>query len=124
MFAISNRICYYCHKYYGKTAYCILAVENEDKINYAMPVKDGLYDFLQLAKQVNEIARSHKEFRDKGRKPSADEYLSGFWKDDKLYPVITVVVYYGADRWTTAEPERNVCRLRRETPEICCGLPS
>ena len=99
MFAISNRICYYCHKYYGKTAYCILAVENEDKINYAMPVKDGLYDFLQLAKQVNEIARSHKEFRDKGRKPSADEYLSGFWKDDKLYPVITVVVYYGADRW-------------------------
>jgi hypothetical protein len=83
----------------GKAAYCILAVENEDKINYAMPVKNGLYDFLQLAKQVNEIARSHKEFRDKGRKPSADEYLSGFWKDDKLYPVITVVVYYGADRW-------------------------
>ena len=41
----------------GKAAYCILAVENEDKINYAMPVKNGLYDFLQLAKQVNEIAR-------------------------------------------------------------------
>lgn len=83
----------------GKAAYCILGVENEDKINYAMPVKDGLYDFMQLAKQVSEIARSHKKSRDKGRKPSGDEFLSGFWKDDKLYPVITVVVYYGANQW-------------------------
>lgn len=83
----------------GKAAYCILAVENEDKINYAIPVKDGLYDFMQLAKQVSEVAHSHKESWQKGRKPSGDEYLSGFWKDDKLYPVITVVVYYGADQW-------------------------
>ncbi len=30
----------------GRAAYCILAVENETKINYAMPVKDGLYDFM------------------------------------------------------------------------------
>ena len=83
----------------GKAAYCILAVENEDKINYAMPVKDGLYDFMQLAKQVSEIARSHKKSENKVRKPSSDEYLSGFWKDDRLYPVITVVIYYGADQW-------------------------
>lgn len=83
----------------GKVAYCILAIENENKINYAMPVKDGLYDFLQLAKQVSEIARSHRKSSDKSRKPSGDEYLSGFWRDDRLYPVITLVVYYGADQW-------------------------
>lgn len=83
----------------GKAAYCILGVENEDKINYAMPVKDGLYDFMQLAKQVSEIARSHKKSENKGRKPSSDEYLSGFWKDDRLYPVVTVVVYYGSGQW-------------------------
>lgn len=35
-------------------AYCILAVENEAKINYAMSVKDGLYEFMQFAKQVKE----------------------------------------------------------------------
>lgn len=63
------------------------------------PVKDGLYDFMQLAKQVTEIARSHKKSENKVRKPSSDEYLSGFWKDDRLYPVITVVIYYGADQW-------------------------
>ena len=83
----------------GRAAYCILAAENEDKINYAMPVKDGLYDFMQLAKQVTETARSHKESENKDRKPSKDEYLSGFWKDDRLLPVITLVIYYGADEW-------------------------
>lgn len=42
----------------GRAAYCILAVENESKINYAMPVKDGLYDFMQLAGQVTKAAKS------------------------------------------------------------------
>lgn len=83
----------------GRAAYCILAVENEDKINYAMPVKDGLYDFIQLAKQVAETAGSHRKSDDKDKKPGKDEFLSGFWKEDRLLPVITLVVYYGADKW-------------------------
>ena len=53
--------------------------------------------FLYHGEQVSEIARSHKKSENKVRKPSRDEYLSGFWKDDRLYPVITVVIYYGAD---------------------------
>lgn len=76
----------------GTAAYCILAVENESKINYAMPVKDGLYDFMQLAKQVTETAGSHKK---DSRKATSDEFLSGFWKSDRLLPVVTLVVYYG-----------------------------
>ncbi len=83
----------------GRAAYCILAVENENKINYAMPVKDGLYDFIQLARQVTETARSHRKSDNKDKKPSKDEFLSGFWKEDRLLPVITLVVYYGADKW-------------------------
>ena len=44
----------------GKAAYAILAVENEVKVNYTMPVKSGLYDFLQLAHQVTAAAVSHR----------------------------------------------------------------
>ena len=80
----------------GRAAYCILAVENESKINYAMPVKDGLYDFMQLARQVTETAKSHKK---SNIMPTADEYLSGFWKSDRLLPVVTLVVYFGAEEW-------------------------
>lgn len=83
----------------GRAAYCILAVENEMKINYAMPVKDGLYDFLQLAKQVAETARSHKKSSNEEKKPSSDEFLSGFWKGDRLLPVVTLTIYFGTGKW-------------------------
>ncbi len=83
----------------GKAAYCILAVENESKINYAMPVKNGLYDFMQLARQVAETTGSHKRTPNDSAKPSKDEFLSGFWKSDRLLPVVTLTVYFGADTW-------------------------
>lgn len=72
-------------------AYCILAAENETKINYAMPVKNGLYDFMQFAKQVTETASSHKSSHSNDTRISADEYLSGFWKSDRLLPVIIFI---------------------------------
>lgn len=48
----------------GTVAYCILAVENETKVNYAMPIKNGLYDFLQLAHQVTNAAVSHRKAKE------------------------------------------------------------
>jgi hypothetical protein len=83
----------------GRAAYCILAVENEGKINYAMPVKNGLYDFINLAGQVTKSAVIHKASSDKSVKPTGDEFLSGFWKSDRLLPVMTVVVYFGSEMW-------------------------
>lgn len=82
----------------GKVAYCILAVENEAKIHYAVPVKNGLYDFLQLAHQVSKASASHKKSKSE-EKPSRNEFLSGFYKSDRLLPVLTVVVYFGAEEW-------------------------
>ena len=86
----------------GKAAYCILAIENESKIHYAMPVKNGLYDFLQLFQQVTETARSHRKSDWNGLNPTSDEYLSGFWKNDRLLPVVTLTVYFGSDTWDGA----------------------
>lgn len=83
----------------GYAAYCILAVENEGKIHYAVPVKNCLYDAIQLAHQVTVTAFSHRKSQQDDRKPSGDEFLSGFWKEDRLLPVVTVVVYFGAEEW-------------------------
>jgi len=88
----------------GDAAYCLLGIENQSDIHYAMPVKNGIYDFMQLAHQVAETAKSHKrqEKNQDGEdayKPSHNEYLSGFYKTDKLLPVMTLVVFYSAERW-------------------------
>ena len=43
-----------------------------------------------------EAARKHRNDKNYGSKA---EFLSGFHKEDKLTPVITLTVYWGADEW-------------------------
>ena len=87
----------------GDTAiYLLLGIENQSNVNYAMPVKDMVYDALQYAAQVEKTAKAHREAMKKspsGIKISGDEYLTGFYKDDRLIPVITLVVFFSADTW-------------------------
>ena len=81
----------------GRVAYCILGVENQSKIHLAMPVRNMLYDAMTLTEQVVATASSHRKANNHG---SDDvEYLSGFHRDDKILPVITIVVYWGAETW-------------------------
>lgn len=72
----------------------ILACENQQKINYAMPVRNMLYDSLSYVSQIKEIWN-----RSKDKKMTSEEYLSKFRKEDKLTPVITIVLYYGLEKW-------------------------
>ncbi|HBA46814.1 MAG TPA: transposase [Lachnospiraceae bacterium] len=87
-------------------AYCVMGIENQADIHYALPVRNGVYDFLQLSHQVSEAANSHKramkekEAAQPGKEKTTDgEFLSGFRKTDRLIPVVTLVIYFGADDW-------------------------
>ena len=90
----------------GNAAYCVMGIENQADIHYALPVRNGVYDFLQLSHQVSEAANSHKramkekEAAQPGKeKPTDGEFLSGFRKTDRLIPVVTLVIYFGSDDW-------------------------
>ena len=86
----------------GKTAYVLLGIENQTDIHYAMPVKNAIYDALQYGRQVSDIAAKHRADRkDKKseKKVSGGEYLAGFYKEDRLIPVITLVIHFGAEEW-------------------------
>jgi len=82
----------------GNAAYLILGVENESDVRYAEPVKTGLYDFLQYSKQVQQTAGRHREAKDR-RGHNDGEFLTGFYREDKLTPVITLVILFGSKRW-------------------------
>lgn len=91
--------------------YVILGAELQEKVHYGMPVRDGLYDMIGYSKQIEEIRRSYrkKEAKNEGEltvedgvlkiKLTSEEFLSGFCKEDKLLPIITAVVYLGAEPW-------------------------
>lgn len=82
----------------AKASYILLGVENQTDIHYAMPVRNIIYDALQYGKQVSEVAKKHKNQSD-GKRHNRGEYLSGFYKEDRVRPVITLVIHFGADEW-------------------------
>ncbi|MBQ7706310.1 MAG: Rpn family recombination-promoting nuclease/putative transposase [Lachnospiraceae bacterium] len=83
----------------NKVNYLILGIENQSEIHYAMPVKNMLYDAEQYTKQVLSKAKKHRKNNIYNNMITSGEFLSGFYKDDKLVPVITIVVFWSADEW-------------------------
>ena len=81
----------------GNAAYCIVGVENQSEIHNAMAVRNMLYDAITMAGQVEETARSHRKSSNHGA--DARDFLSGFHRNDKILPVITIVLYWGTEPW-------------------------
>jgi len=83
-------------KYTGKSYVVLIGVENQSDIHYAIPVKNMFYDVMAYGNQVKETAKKHRKDKDT---TTSDEFLSGFTKEDKLIPVITITVYLGTKEW-------------------------
>ena len=81
----------------GQAAYCILGVENQGKVHGAMAVRNMLYDAMTLMEQVKATAKSHRQAGDMGK--DEGEFLSGFHSEDRLLPVITMVIHWGTESW-------------------------
>ena len=84
----------------GGSIFAVWVVANQENIDYSMPARVMLQEALAYDKQIKEIKRinQHDEvFADSG------EFLSGIKKEDRLYPVITLVVYWGEERWQGAK---------------------
>lgn len=95
----------------GNVAYLILGIENQSAVHYAMPPKNMLYDAAEYVAQVDDAATSHG----KGKKSkSRAEFLSGFYRTDKLLPVITLTIYFGADEWTAPKSIHEMLSIQDE----------
>ena len=81
-----------------KMSYVLLGVENQTDVHYAMPVRNAIYA-LQYGKQVSDIAAGHRRSQKDYSGKTGGEYLSGFFKEDHIKPVITLVIHFGAEEW-------------------------
>lgn len=128
--------------------YVLLGGEAQSHVHYAMPVKDMLYDALNYAAQVDEARRSYRKKAgvdktginnavDRGElvfeenqlkiRLTAEEFLSGFRKGDKLIPVITAVIYFGPEKWDGPTSIREMVkvpdkRMLRAIPDYFINL--
>ncbi len=95
--------------------YIIWGLENQEKIHYAMPLRHMLNDSLAYLKECNEIMAEHRKNRDV---KSSSEFLSGFGKEDKLHPVISICVYYGEDEWDGPTSLKDMLKIPEEVKDI------
>ena len=86
-------------KWDEKTSYVLLGIENQTDVHYAMPVRNAIYDALQYGRQVADIAADHRRNKKDFPGKSNGEYLSGFFKEDHIRPVITLVIHFGTEEW-------------------------
>lgn len=88
-----------CMKVYDdKVFLALLGIENQQFVDYSMPVRALFYDALNFENQRKVIMKEHGKNQDiKG-----DEYLGRFGKEDRLIPVITLIVYWGTKPWDGA----------------------
>ncbi len=84
------------------TIFLIIGTEFQSFVDYSMPVRVMDYDSLEYKDQIQAIHTTRKnEAIASGRAPDVD--LSPLKKEDRLVPVITLVLYMGEAPWNAAK---------------------
>lgn len=103
--------------------FAILALENQEETDYAMPARIMIQEALEYDRQIKEIARrnerAYKIYCDAEKKDGLDavykdagEYLYKFRKKDFLLPAVTLVVYFGEKEWNGAKSLHEMIRWK------------
>lgn len=86
----------------------LVYLENQDYIDYAMPIRAFALKAACYHQQYRQVQRRHRRQKDLGKK----EFLSGFSRTDRLQPAVCIVLYYGEDAWDGA------CALQELIPSF------
>lgn len=93
----------------------LVGIEDQMKIHYAMPVRCMLYDALGYTRQCKQIEESHKK---KKELKGSEAFLSGIKKEDKIHLIITLVIYYGEEKWDGATTLTDLLKIPEEWKEF------
>lgn len=83
--------------------------------HYAMPVRLFHEKGTDYYNQWKAIQGWHKERDDLKER---EERLSGMKKEDHLYPVLQIVIYFGQERWSAAKKMDDLTRVKEFPKEL------
>ena len=78
--------------------FAVIGIENQEEVHYLMPLRVMSYDVAEYERQASVIKKKVRKM--KGIKKA--EFLSGFLKENRLEPCVTLVLYYGKE-WDGAK---------------------
>lgn len=74
----------------------VLAIENQNLTDYAIPWRHMNYDVLEYGRQIKEIKKKNK---DNKKLHTSSERMCGLIETDRLAPAFTLCLYHGEDKW-------------------------
>ncbi len=95
----------------------VLTCEAQNNIHYAMPVRGMTQDGLSYTDQIRLLRQGKSKSEGSGQhtgKLTGEEYLSRFGKNDRIFPVITLIFYYDVKKWDGAVELYDMFRLADE----------
>ncbi len=103
----------------GKDMHTLIVVlENQTDIHYAMPVRMMNLEAMGYHRQWRKAAGAHAKNKDL----EGAEYLSGFAKEEKLKPMLPIVLYFGKEVWDGPKNLKDMIDLDGYPREICALL--
>lgn len=98
--------------------FAIIGIENQESIDYSMPLRNMSYDVGEYDKQAAKIRR---EVRKKHKGLRSSEYLYGFRKESRINPVVTFILYSGLEEWDGPETLHEMIDFS-DIPENIAGM--
>lgn len=86
----------------------ILALENQELVDYAMPLRCMQYDVMEYSKQLNMLRKQNQE---EGKLQSNSERVCKLRKSDRITPVYTLCLYHGIEKWDGPRCLRDMMRF-------------
>ena len=93
----------------------LLAVENQDKIDYTMPFRCMQYDAMEYSQQLDELRKKNEA---ENQYTTWAERICKVRKEDRIIPVYTLCLYHGEEPWDGPRCLRDMMDFGNEKENI------
>ena len=97
----------------------ILAMENQNQVDYTMPFRCMEYDTLEYRRQIDRRIRDNEKI---SQWSSEAEFLCGVRKTDRFAPVYTVCLYHGKEAWDGPRSLKDMMDFGSDPDQLPEGL--
>ena len=106
--------------------YVVVGIENQTKVDLSMPARCMLYDSLRNIGNIRRISeRNHIQEKEgegsQEKNPFSLDFLSGLRREDRIPPVVTLVVYWGNGNWDGPRSLHEMVDFPNETVRRMCA---
>ena len=93
----------------------ILAMENQNRVDYTMPFRCMEYDTLEYRRQIDRRIRDNEKT---AQWESEAEFLCGVRRTDRFAPVYTICLYHGKEAWDGPRSLRDMMDFGEDADEM------